>query len=234
MGSRGVDTVLGGDNSAEYGRAGGAVINVVTKSGTNQFHGSVYDVIDTSALSSLSAGQKANEGLTSVPVYIQNAFGFSFGGPIKKDKLFFFWTLQPTLTRIGAANGSAVIPTGQGFNTLRSLFPQGASANLDRYLGVVGSLRGSTNVFNVPLGGGRPDVQFGTVTAAAPAPINTYDLLARVDWTSSERDNFAARHILNDQVVTNQFPRRSRASLSMFRGAFRTSTQTTLAFSRRG
>jgi outer membrane receptor protein involved in Fe transport len=199
-------TVLGGDNSAEYGRAGGAVINVVTKSGTNQFHGSVYDVIDTSALSSLSAGQKANEGLTSVPVYIQNAFGFSFGGPIKKDKLFFFGTFQPTLTRIGAANGSAVIPTQQGFNTLRSLFAQGASANLDRYLGVVGSLRGATNAFNVALGGGRPDVQFGTVTAAAPAPINTYDLLARVDWTPNERDNFAARYIFNNQVVTNQFP----------------------------
>ena len=199
-------TVLGGDNSAEYGRAGGAVINVVTKSGTNQFHGSAYDVIDTSALSSLSAGQKANEGLNSVPVYIQNSFGFSFGGPIKKDKLFFFGTFQPTLTRIGAANGSAVIPTTQGFNTLRSLFAQGASANLDRYLGVVGSLRGSTNVFNVPLGGGRPDVQFGTVTAAAPAPINTYDLLARVDWTPNENDNVSARYIFNDQVVTNQFP----------------------------
>jgi hypothetical protein len=199
-------TVLGGDNSAEYGRAGGAVINVVTKSGTNQFHGSVYDVIDTSALSSLSPGQKANEGLTSVPVYIQNAFGFSFGGPIKKDKLFFFGTFQPTLTRIGAANGSAIIPTEQGFNTLRSLFPQGASANLDRYLGVVGSLRGSTNVFNVPLGGGRPDVQFGTVTAAAPAPTNTYDFLTRIDWTPDERDNFAARYLFNNQVVTNQFP----------------------------
>ncbi|MFY9554163.1 MAG: carboxypeptidase regulatory-like domain-containing protein [Blastocatellia bacterium] len=199
-------TVLGGDNSAEYGRAGGAVINVVTKSGTNQFHGSGYDVIDTSALSSLTAGQKANQGLDSVPVYIQNAFGGSFGGPIKKDKLFFFGTFQPTLTRIGAANASAVIPTAQGFNTLRSLFPQGASANLDRYLGVVGGLRGSTNPFNVPLGGGRPDIQFGTVTASAPAPINTYDLLVRVDWTPNEKDNFAARYIFNDQVVTNQFP----------------------------
>src|ERR1041385_1257594 len=113
-------TVLGGDNSAEYGRAGGAVINVVTKSGTNQFHGSVYDVIDTSAFASLSAGQKANEGLTTVPVYTQNAFGFSLGGPIKRDKLFFFGTFQPTLTRIGASNASAVIPTQQGFHTMPS------------------------------------------------------------------------------------------------------------------
>src|SRR6266404_1374909 len=135
-------TVLGGDNSAEYGRAGGAVINVVTKSGTNQFHGSVYDVIDTSALASLSSGQKVNEGLTSAPVYTQNSFGFSLGGPIKKDKLFFFGTFQPTLTRAGGTSASAVVPTAQGFNTLRSLFPQGGSPNLDRYLSVVGNLRG--------------------------------------------------------------------------------------------
>ncbi|MFY9608246.1 MAG: carboxypeptidase regulatory-like domain-containing protein [Blastocatellia bacterium] len=199
-------TVLGGDNSAEYGRAGGAVVNVVTRGGTNQFHGSVYDVIDTSALSSLSAGQKANEGLTSVPVYIQNSFGGSFGGPIKKDKLFFFGTFQPTLTRIGASSASAVVPTAQGFDTLRSLFPAGSSANLDRYLGVVGGLRGSTNLINVPIGGGRPDIQFGTVTTSAPGPVNTYDVLGRVDWTPTERDSIAARYLFNNQSVTNQFP----------------------------
>jgi len=199
-------SILGGDNSAEYGRAGGAVINVVTKSGTNQFHGSVYDVIDTSALASLTVGQKSNQGLTSVPVYTQNAFGFSLGGPIKKDKLFFFGSFQPTLTRIGAANASAVIPTQQGFNTLRSLFPQGSSANVDRYLGVVGTLRGSLNPFGVPIGGGRPDIQFGTVTAADPAPINAYDILTRIDWSPNERDNFAARYLFNNTVVTNQFP----------------------------
>jgi outer membrane receptor protein involved in Fe transport len=199
-------TVLGGDNSAEYGRAGGAVVNVVTRGGTNRFHGSVYDVIDSSALTSLSAGQKANEGLTSVPVYIQNSFGFSFGGPIKKDKLFFFGTFQPTLTRIGASSASAVVPTQQGFDALRSLFPAGSSANVDRYLGVVGALRGSTNLINVPLGGGRPDIQLGTVTTSAPGPVNTYDVLGRVDWTPGERDSFAARYLFTNQSVTNQFP----------------------------
>ncbi|PYP84467.1 MAG: hypothetical protein DMF61_19875 [Blastocatellia bacterium AA13] len=197
--------VLGGDNSAEYGRAGGAVINVVTRSGSNQYHGSVYDVIDTSALASLSPGQKVNQGLVSVPVYTQNSFGFSFGGPIKKDKLFFFGTFQPTLTR-SSVNTSAVIPTDAGFNTLRSLFHQGASANVDRYLGVLGSLRGATNPFNVPLGGGRPDVQFGTVTTSQSQPVNTYDTLVRVDWTPNARDSYAARYIRNDQTFTNQFP----------------------------
>src|SRR5262249_39202040 len=199
-------TVLGADNSAEYGRAGGAVVNVVTRQGTNRFHGSLYDVIDTSALASLSPGQKSTHGLTSVPVCTQNACGFSFGGPIIKDRLFFFGTFQPTRTRIGASSASAVVPTEQGLATLRSLFPQGASANLDRYLSVVGNLRGSTNLINVPLGGGRPDAQFGTVTTSAPGPVNTYDLLGRVDWTPNENNSFAGRYLFTDQTVVNQFP----------------------------
>jgi hypothetical protein len=199
-------TILGGNNSAEYGRSGGAIVNVVTKSGTNQFHGSVYDTIDTSALASLSSGQKANEGLTKVPVYTQNSFGFSLGGPIKRDKLFFFGTFQPTLTRAGGTSASAVVPTEQGFQQLRSLFPQGASANLDRYLGVVGNLRGTTNLVNVPLGGGRPDIQFGTVTTFVPTPVNTYDLLGRVDWTLNENNSLAFRYLFQDQTVTDQFP----------------------------
>ncbi|HSB11942.1 MAG TPA: carboxypeptidase regulatory-like domain-containing protein [Blastocatellia bacterium] len=198
--------VLGGDNSAEFGRSGGAVVNVVTKSGTNQFHGSVYDVIDTSALASLSPGQKVNEGLVSVPVYTQNAFGFSLGGPIKRDKLFFFGTFQPTLTRAGGTSAAAAVPTAEGFQILRSLFPQGASPNLDRYLGVVGNLRGTTNTFNVQLGGGRPDIPFGTATTFAPTPVNTYDFLTRIDWTPSENDSFAARYLFNNQTFTNQFP----------------------------
>src|SRR5262249_16776216 len=137
-------SVLGGDNSAEYGRSGGAVVNLITKSGANRFHGSVYDIVSPSALFSLSNGQKNNHGRTSVPVSIQNQFGFSFGGPIKRDKLFFFGTFQASPFRTNGSTASAVVPTQEGFDLLRSLFPQGRSANLDRYLSIVGNLRGTT------------------------------------------------------------------------------------------
>jgi Carboxypeptidase regulatory-like domain/TonB-dependent Receptor Plug Domain len=200
-------SVLGGDNSAEYGRGGGAVVNLITKNGTNQYHGSVYDIISPSALFSLSSGQKLNEGLTSVPVSIQNQYGFSLGGPIKRDKLFFFGTFQVTPFRTNGGTSSAVVPTQEGFDLLRSLFPQGQSANLDRYLGIVGNLRGTTNIVPVALGDDRPDIPFGTATfTGVPQPLNDYQWLARVDWTPSSKDTLSFRYIFDDAKLVNQIP----------------------------
>ena len=199
-------SVLGANNSAEYGRAGGAVVNLTTRSGSNQFHGSAYDVITSSALFSLSSGQKINEGLTSVPVSIENDYGFSIGGPIKKDKLFFFGTFQASPLR-STTTASAVVPTEEGFAALRSLFQQGQSANLDRYLGIVRDLRGTTNVFQVPLGGGRPNIPFGTATLGGVSQsINDYQFLTRVDWTPGAKDSLSFRYLFDDQTFKNQIP----------------------------
>ncbi|HEX5965214.1 MAG TPA: carboxypeptidase regulatory-like domain-containing protein, partial [Pyrinomonadaceae bacterium] len=143
-------TVLGGDYSAEFGRAGGAVVNVITKSGSNQFHGSAYDIIQNSAFDALTPGQKSLSELTEVPQFSQNTFGFSLGGPVLKNKLFFFGTFQADLVRAGGVTGTAVVPTQAGINQLRALFPVGASPNLDRYLATIGDLRGATNLINVP------------------------------------------------------------------------------------
>jgi hypothetical protein len=199
-------SVLGANNSAEYGRAGGAVVNVITRNGTNEFHGSVYDVISSSALSSLSSGQKVNEGLTSVPVSIGNQYGFSIGGPIKKDKLFFFGTFQASPFR-STTTSSAVVPTAEGFAMLRSLFPQGQSANLDRFLNIAGDLRGATNVFQVPLGGNRQDIPFGTATLTGVSQrIDDYQFLTRVDWTPGAKDSLSFRYLFDDQTFVNQIP----------------------------
>ncbi len=199
-------SVLGANNSAEYGRAGGAVVNVITRNGTNQFHGSVYDVIASSALSSLSSGQKANEGLTSVPVSISNQYGFSLGGPVRKNKLFFFGTFQASPFR-STTTASAVVPTAEGVATLRSLFSQGQSPNLDRYLNIVGDLRGATNVIQIPLGGGRQDIPFATATRTGISQsVNDYQFLTRVDWTPGAKDSLSFRYLFDDQIFNNQIP----------------------------
>jgi len=199
-------TVLQSDYSAEYGRAGGAVVNVITRSGTNKFHGSVYDVIIPSKLSALSPFEKAGLGLTKKPVTIENDYGFSLGGPILKNKLFFFGTIQWSPFRAGGVTSSPVVPTAEGVAQLRSLFPAGTSANLDRYLAAIGDLRGTTGVFLVPLGGGRGSIPFGTATRTSSQPVDDTQYLFRVDWTPTEKDSIGVRYLADDQLFANQVP----------------------------
>jgi hypothetical protein len=198
--------ILSSNYSAEYGRAGGAVTNVVTRSGTNKFRGSAYDIIQNKVFNSLTPGQR-RRGLTEVPQFNENTFGGSLGGPIVKNKLFFFGTFQADLFR-NNSEATAVIPTAAGFNTLRSLFPAGRNVNVDYYLGIIGDNRGATNsgtpVFTVPLNG--QNIEFGTVSRIAPQPVNTYDYIARVDYNPTDRDSFTARYLANKQNFTNQFP----------------------------
>lgn len=199
-------TVLTSDYSAEYGRAGGAVVNVITRSGTNTFHGSVYDVIIPSKLSALSPFEKAGLGLTKKPVTIENDYGFSFGGPIIKNKLFFFSTIQWSPFRAGGVTSSPVVPTAEGVAQLRALFPAGASPNLDRYLSAIGDLRGTTGVFTVPLGGSRPAIPFGTATRTSSQPVDDTQYLFRVDWSATSKDNVSVRYLADDQIFSNQVP----------------------------
>lgn len=196
-------TVLQGDFSAEYGRAGGAVVNVLSRGGTNAFHGSFYDVINSSALSSLTSGQKSVENLTKVPVSIENTFGFSIGGPIVKNKFFFFATMQPDLSRSNVT-ATARVPTAAGFATLRSLFPAGTNTNVDYYLNIVGNVRGVTNASNVALGGGRPSVEFGTASIPSSQRINDYQGLFRVDYAHTDTDSWSVRYLYDKQTFPNQ------------------------------
>ena len=199
-------TVLTSNYSAEYGRAGGAVVNLITKSGTNDFHGSVYDVIIPSKLSALSPFEKAGLELTKKPVTIENDYGFSFGGPIIKNKLFFFSTIQWAPFRAGGVTSSPVVPTAEGVAQLRTMFPVGASPNLDRYLAAIGDLRGTTGVFTVPLGGNRPAIPFGTATRTSAQPVDDTQYLFRVDWSPNSKDSFSVRYLADDQIFSNQFP----------------------------
>lgn len=77
--------------SAEFGRVGGAVVNVVTRSGTNQFHGSLWEFNRVAALAARDFFNKAG---TPKPGLTRNEFGGVIGGPIRRDKTFFFFGYQ--------------------------------------------------------------------------------------------------------------------------------------------
>ncbi len=78
--------VVNNSFGAEYGRALGGIVNIVTKSGSNSFHGSLYDYFQNNKLNARSLLQPEPQANT----LRQNQFGFTLGGPIRKDKTFFF------------------------------------------------------------------------------------------------------------------------------------------------
>jgi hypothetical protein len=94
-------------NSAEFGRYAGGVINIASKSGTNQFHGSAYEFIRNRVLNANTFFANANN--TGKPAFTQNQFGGTFGGPVKKDKIFFFAGYEGYRQRQGA-NFLATVP----------------------------------------------------------------------------------------------------------------------------
>src|SRR6266849_1031565 len=94
--------------SAEYGRGAGAIVNVVTKSGTNQLHGSAFEFLRNGDLNARNFFAPTHDFLK------RNQFGGSAGGPIKKDRLFFFGTYQGTrLRNVSLCNTTTVLTDAQ-------------------------------------------------------------------------------------------------------------------------
>jgi hypothetical protein len=94
---------------AEVGRAGGAVINLLTKSGTNEFHGGLYEFLRNDKLNANDFF--SNKTGVPRPKFRQNQFGGSLGGPIKKDKTFFFGDIEALRIRQGVPTGLIFTPT---------------------------------------------------------------------------------------------------------------------------
>jgi hypothetical protein len=91
--------------SAEYGRGSGAIVNIVTKSGTNDFHGTAFDFLRNGDLNARNFFAATADQLK------RNQFGGSLGGPLAKNKLFFFGSYQGTQSRDITYGNSAAVPT---------------------------------------------------------------------------------------------------------------------------
>jgi hypothetical protein len=120
---------------AEYGNYSGGQINVVTKSGGNQFHGSGFEFLRNTALDA------TQYFTTSVPVFRQNQFGGTFGGPIRKDKTFFFLDYQAT-RQTQASPATTQLPSAANFtgdfSDSAGSFSTGADANNNPIASTVG------------------------------------------------------------------------------------------------
>jgi hypothetical protein len=99
--------VISNTFDAEYGRNSGAVVNVVTKSGTNQWHGNVYEYFRNTVLNAQGFFN------TVKPQENQNQFGGTFGGPIVKDRTFFFVSFEGRRVRQGVSGETVAVPNPQ-------------------------------------------------------------------------------------------------------------------------
>ena len=105
---------------AEYGRSSGGVISAVTRSGTNSVHGSAFEFLRNNDLDSPGYfDEKSHGGTGAIAPYRQNQFGGALGGPVKKERTFFFGTYEG-LRRGNGTNFSAQVPTAQ---TLQGILP---------------------------------------------------------------------------------------------------------------
>jgi hypothetical protein len=195
-------SVQTGNFGVEFGRAGGGVLNVVTKSGTNELHGTLLWRYQSQRFDSVSNLDR----LTGIPksIFSHNVFGFTAGGPIRKNKTFFFAAFQQDDQR-STANFPLQIPTADAAARLRLLFP--SNPRLDLYLSALGDLRGTGAPFSVTLGLDpqtgidRGSVPFATGALVLPAINDGPQWLARLDHYQSEKHRLSWRYTYDSRLV---------------------------------
>ena len=189
-------TVLQNAYSAEYGRGGGSVSNLVFKSGTNAFHGSAWEQYSGSALNAVTPEQAASN-ITSPPHQVNNIFGFTIGGPVLKNKLFFFGESQWT-RQIGAPTTASTltIPTASGIATLQSLLPNN---NVQILLSSLGGLVAPSPVGPAVQLADEPGctgctVQFGQLTRTDSERGLSHEWTVRADYQPTSSDTIFGRY----------------------------------------
>lgn len=203
---------------AEFGRSGGAVVNVITRGGTNSYHGSLSYLLDSRVDDAITSSESRDPGIAAngLPFGIENIFSGTFGGPVLfprfgeggprlyngRNRTFFFVAYQEDRQR---ANGTVQLtaPTALGRQQLRSIFPQGANSNVDLYLNATSAVVANASPFNQDLGLGRGNIQFGTFLRQYPLLFTDKQFQARLDTQLTDKDQFSARFLSDRQNQPN-------------------------------
>ena len=214
---------------AAFGHNAGANVDIVTKGGTNQFHGSVFEFFRNEFLNANDFF--FNETNQKRPVLRQNQFGFTLGGPVWKDKLLFFTSYQGTRQVNGASNDvnttcsaslySPPLTNDRSAAALGALFA-GQTGALG---GVAVSADGSNinpvalNLLQFKLSDGsfliptpqiiNPSLPFasqGFSTFSEPCVYNEDQLMTNLDYIQSNKSRLSGRFFLGDSAETVSFP----------------------------
>jgi outer membrane receptor protein involved in Fe transport len=183
--------VLTNAYSAEFGRSAGGVINAVTRSGTNDFHGSAFEFHRNSALDARNFFDPPSQ---PKPDFTRHQFGAVLGGPITKDRTFFFAAYEGLIERLGVT-GVTAVPDD---NARRGVLPGGRTITLHpavpAYLDLFPRANGRS------LGGGAAEYLFSQTQ-----PTDEHFFQARVDHRLSPRDTLFLR-VTHDRGDVNRIP----------------------------
>src|SRR5437016_3126064 len=214
--------VVSNNFSAEYGRNSGTVVNYITKSGTNLFHGSGYEFYEGDWDRSLTNGQKnpllgfCPPGVTAgtatpfatscktpvVPRFVDNRWGGTLGGPVLKNRIWFFGSYQQEQQRaVSSSTSSSLTPTPTGLTALAAAFPNNPAVAAIQKFGPYGITAGNPQPSGVVQ---SITVSNGTTAATVPFAFvnrvvgNNFDdkqITGRGDWAISNKDRFFFRFI---------------------------------------
>jgi hypothetical protein len=207
-------TVLQNVFQAEFGHSSGGQFNTVVKSGTNEFHGAAYDYLQNRNLNAVDQSLQ-NAGFTSNPRYDQNRVGGNVGGPIKKNKLFFFGDFEYNpLGQTGSTASGLAAPTAAGYAALAAL-PGISATNLkivQQYSPVAPTNDQGSQPYTLP-NGGTINIPIGTPNITTPSFSNWNYSVASVDYNISDKDQLRGRFIYNKN---SGFPANQEPELPAF------------------
>lgn len=182
--------------AAEFGRAAGSVVNVITRSGTNTFRGSAFVFHNGDAFNSRSNLDK-NAGLTDAPFRVENQFGGTLGGRMFANRTFFFGSFQRWTDRRQASGFTlSGAPTEDGRQLLQSVV--GNRPQVQALLKHVpaGTPNGGSATFRVD--GLTYRIPLGSLTGSAPLASDNNQVSARIDHRVAPNHALVGRYLLSD------------------------------------
>ena len=198
--------------AAEFGRTSGAQISAITKSGTNAFHGELWEYHRANWMEPLSLTNKRAR-IAETPRFVLNQLGGDIGGPIVRDRLFFFGLLEANRRReapsaANAAPANILTPAGYAALSTVALGPGQTTASRQAMLSALSFLPdihstvGNYENVRTVAANGVP-IEVGTIRIPIAQPSNLWYNVARIDYSATDRDSLTYRYHLDKRDQPN-------------------------------
>ena len=189
-----------GNYDAEYGRSGSAVVNTITKSGTNEIHGTLRYLLESTISNAPTNLQKTSPDVLQRGHPLPGTdqfFSGTVGGPVVKNKTFFFSAYQEerrvSMSQVGLTTFSAA-----GRAALLAMYPTGTNPRADLLQNITAGVNANSQFSVIPVNG--QNIQVGTFQRAYPNKYRDRQLLERVDHSFGNNDQLAVRYLLDSNT----------------------------------